>query len=396
MPHSFTRARLHELIWSEPVRTLAAKLNLSDVGLAKACRRYDIPRPERGYWAKLKAGKKVTRQPLPPRGPGMSDEIIFGGNFHQTRLHVSDDDLLNNVPEPPVFDRPIEDVGADIRKVVRTVTVPRTFDRAHWHVQKLLDADEDRRVKSEADRFSYSWSKPLFEEPIDMRRLRIISAIFTALEKQGYKPSIRDKEAHELYVRVNDQNIHFELDDANARFFERDRYNQRPQKASNKLKLALSKWSSGNDCSLVWEDKPGDKIEAHATEIVCAIILSAEHAYRSQQQRSFEWDTKRRLELIEKRRKQKEEAERLELERLAQEERNRVDRLLDEADALRKARDIRAYVADVEDIYDTDLEATKIEAFERWKAWALAQADRLDPVASRSFLNGIEELKPRS
>jgi len=31
-----------------------------------------------GYWAKLAAGKKVARPALPPRGPGMSDQVVIG------------------------------------------------------------------------------------------------------------------------------------------------------------------------------------------------------------------------------------------------------------------------------------------------------------------------------
>jgi hypothetical protein len=44
---------------------LARRLGISDVGLAKACRRADIPLPGVGYWAKLQYGKKVPRIPLP-------------------------------------------------------------------------------------------------------------------------------------------------------------------------------------------------------------------------------------------------------------------------------------------------------------------------------------------
>ncbi len=44
---------------------LAPKYNLSGVGFAKLCRRCDIPLPPRGYWAKLEAGQKIKRTPLP-------------------------------------------------------------------------------------------------------------------------------------------------------------------------------------------------------------------------------------------------------------------------------------------------------------------------------------------
>ena len=69
MPHSFTREELYELVWSNPMSKLAKRLGVSDVGLAKACRRADIPLPGVGYWAKLQYGKKVQRILLPPSTP---------------------------------------------------------------------------------------------------------------------------------------------------------------------------------------------------------------------------------------------------------------------------------------------------------------------------------------
>lgn len=78
MSHTFSRQELFDLVWSEPTRTIAKRLGISDVGLAKACRRADLLLPPRGYWAKLAAGKTVRKPQLPPRGPGMSDQIGLG------------------------------------------------------------------------------------------------------------------------------------------------------------------------------------------------------------------------------------------------------------------------------------------------------------------------------
>jgi len=60
-----TRQELYRLVWSTPLRTLAKGFGISDVGLAKACRRNNIPLPGLGYWAKVQAGKKVSQIPLP-------------------------------------------------------------------------------------------------------------------------------------------------------------------------------------------------------------------------------------------------------------------------------------------------------------------------------------------
>ena len=78
MLHTFYRQELFDLVWSEPTRTIARRVGISDVGLAKACRRADLLLPPRVYWAKLAAGKTVKKPQLPRRGPGMSNRIVLG------------------------------------------------------------------------------------------------------------------------------------------------------------------------------------------------------------------------------------------------------------------------------------------------------------------------------
>lgn len=60
-----TRKELYEKVWSEPITRLAQKFGFSDVWLAKICRKNNIPRPPRGYWAIIKSGGKVPKTPLP-------------------------------------------------------------------------------------------------------------------------------------------------------------------------------------------------------------------------------------------------------------------------------------------------------------------------------------------
>ena len=51
------RETLYNEVWTDPVTVVAPRYGLSDVGLAKICRALAIPRPSRGYWAKVKAGR---------------------------------------------------------------------------------------------------------------------------------------------------------------------------------------------------------------------------------------------------------------------------------------------------------------------------------------------------
>ena len=80
MPIVITRKDLYERVWAEPIQKLSKEYGLSDVGLAKVCRRYDIPIPPRGHWAKKQAGKRVAQPPLPPQGAhGYGDQIRLAG-----------------------------------------------------------------------------------------------------------------------------------------------------------------------------------------------------------------------------------------------------------------------------------------------------------------------------
>jgi DNA topoisomerase VI subunit B len=89
---------------------------------------------------------------------------------------------------------------------------------------------------------------------------------------------------------------------------------------------------------------------------------------------------------MDRRRQEAEAAERRERERLAEIEPQRVERLLGEAKALRKAQAIRAYVKEVRAASPA---AMPVE-LENWATWAREQANKIDPVAG-GFLNRPSE-----
>ena len=66
--HRLDRRALYELVWSTPMAQLADQYAISDVGLAKLCKRLNVPRPGRGYWARVQAGN-CDREPRSRRRP---------------------------------------------------------------------------------------------------------------------------------------------------------------------------------------------------------------------------------------------------------------------------------------------------------------------------------------
>jgi integrase len=79
-----SRQELFNLIWSEPMTTLAKRFGISDRGLTKVCQRSDIPAPPRGYWAKISAGGTSQRPDLPNRDALSSRKVGFRINLSAT------------------------------------------------------------------------------------------------------------------------------------------------------------------------------------------------------------------------------------------------------------------------------------------------------------------------
>ena len=69
------REELYELVWSEPMIRLAKRFALTDVALAKTCKRMGIPVPRRGFWRRKETGYRVGRPALPPLKPGMTTDV---------------------------------------------------------------------------------------------------------------------------------------------------------------------------------------------------------------------------------------------------------------------------------------------------------------------------------
>lgn len=70
------RAALFDRVWSQPVKRLAKEWGLSGRGLAKACRRLEIPVPPRGFWARVH-GRRMHRPRLTELQPGEAEEIVI-------------------------------------------------------------------------------------------------------------------------------------------------------------------------------------------------------------------------------------------------------------------------------------------------------------------------------
>ncbi len=159
---TLTRAELYEKVWSTPMQRLANEFGLSDVGLAKVCRRHDIPLPGRGYWARIRFGQKPERAALPALKEPRLDTI----RAFPSKPKVREDMVLKEQEVIPTIavadDRPINHPIA--RRIERSMSRTTTDDRG------LLATKKGRSVPLK-----------LTAEAVT-RALRVLDTLFTVLD----------------------------------------------------------------------------------------------------------------------------------------------------------------------------------------------------------------------
>jgi hypothetical protein len=340
-----------------------------------------------GYWAKLQAGRPVRRLPLPVRLPGMPENWIVGRQ-RQAWLATplsEEDQLAQVIPEAPRFEEPLSAVRDRAAKLVGRISVWSGFVGAHPAIQRLLKEDDKRRAKQQASSFNLPWNDPLFVTPFERRRLRIYSALFTALARADARSWARiSDEKLEGGVNQFDQHVALSLQALGA---ERRGRTQDTQPKSRVVAVRLQiVGPEGTECRMIWEDAPGDPIENHIGQISTEILVVAEIRYREHCHWSHARRLERRAETEARLRRRLEEEERIALERKAAAAQAEIDTLLSQVDRLRRATKIRSYVAAVEAAIRSGATHPDPDSFERWRATALSAADRIDPVLSGEYL----------
>lgn len=371
MTFDITREQLYDLVWSEAMRNLAARIGISDVAIAKHCRKADVPVPVRGYWNKLQAGKTIKQTPLRPSDLGTINRIKMSGSLTpELRARIKG--------EPGVLDTETESVevlAERFRKRLGSVSAPRNFTTAHPAITALLRKDEELRQKHAGSPL-YSWYQPRFDSPFERRRLRILNGLFLGVAKVGGEAWTRGDTARELGLRIGDRSISFELDHQGAK---RGRTVPPPaSEKSPKLHLRIGYERMPADIVSLWADKEDAPLENQLADIIVGLVTAAELLHRTWQEEHLAWQRKERerQERVEQERRDQEARE--ERERLAAIKKAKVDGLLTEAENWRKAAEIRAYVA----ARASSVGTTPPENFRAWQEWALAEADKLDPTVS--------------
>jgi len=379
MSHKFTRLELYQLVWSEPLRKLGQRIGVSDVAIAKHCRKANIPLPGIGYWAKKEAGKLVLQPPFPPRGLGQSDVVTIGGkNRYSWAPQESDEELLAaTITPPPPFPDGFPEITAHAKELVGRVRAIASLANAHPFITRLLQEDEQRREKQKASRWPSSFDVPLFDSRFERRRLRLMNSLMLAFVRCGCAPSL-GREIGSVSIHVGDERIGFSVGPLSGK--PERQHPPKPVPAEAKMKVELGWYQPPPEIKVRWQDEDNALLEDQLEEVAVGLIVTGEWAYRHSIQRHYEHRLCRQKRLKDEIRRKQEEAARRERERLEKIEADRRNQLIREMLAWRRASDVRAYVDAQLNHRKPGADAQVLTVLETWAAWALAEADRIDPL----------------
>ncbi|RWP54367.1 hypothetical protein [Mesorhizobium sp.] len=369
------------LAWSAPMRDLAATVEMSDVGLKKLLTRCGVASPPQGYWNKVRAGKRVPALPkAPPRRPGELGRVSVDARFAKVLpiaapLPSAGPFASTAVPED------LDELHAQELQAIGKVSVPQTLDRPHKGLVQLLKKEQQRRDKN-AER-EWTWDEPKFDNPLGKRRLKIFNALFLALSKRGHDGDAYEHDG-EIHARaiIGDTHVGLDIQIVGSHRTVRHQGYLRPAPdlpASTPLALRVDPGFDRKN-TVSWQDDGDAKLESKIAEIVASIIVAGEKKFRLSLREAEERAERERIEK-EKRRQ----------EDLAQLNQKRLQNLRNSGELLRQAEDIRALVERVRRAIDegsADIDASALEA---WQRWALAEADRIDPVRSGQILTHLNE-----
>ena len=110
------------------------------------------------------------------------------------------------------------------------------------------------------------------------------------------------------------------------------------------------------------------------------VLIYGELLYRAQQLRKYNWLVERKAQHEEKKRVEREKLERERIEHQLHLERQRRRNLIADVLGWRRADEVREFVAAVKARTELNIQPESIEKLQKWSAWALTEADMMDPM----------------
>ncbi len=345
------RQELYDKLWQFPLRKLAPEYNISDVGLAKVCRKLEIPLPGLGHWTKIACGQTIPRPPLPE----VENLPVLIRQIREPETPVLAEDA-------PQLER-IERLAATATpSVTKAMLAHPLIEKTRVALTGVRATDGKLWASQEVECLDLRITKDCLA-----RALRIMAALAHLLEQEGFKVVVEKKATESTSATVYGEKIRFGLIERSRQVKPTPKPNGSSPYSYNPIRLeptgilSIEVWNyySGGP-QKVWRDRESAKLEEQLPKCVAGMMrIALKERADEKARRVRELAREKRIAAVE-----------AELEKIEAEEK-KIRVLRKEATAWHRAERIREYVAAVRESGVKDAE---------WIAWAERQVARLDPL----------------
>jgi hypothetical protein len=370
----FKREDLYGKIWNTPIVRLAKEYGISDVALAKICKKLKVPRPPRGYWAKLEFKKKIRRPPLPAISAEDPTEFMhYKYSRHENGTQI-DPETQDNI------------------LLKRNTTVPANLDNPHRLVKETRAILERARKcenglleKNRRACLEVNVSPACLE-----RALRIMDVAVKGFESEGFSVAVEGGSGTSSYASINGEKVYFAISEAyrcddhvptqeeialkkTRPFWDIAKYDYCP---TGELSMKIVE-NGAYGSRKKWSDSKSGRLEEKVGKFIGGAIMVA-HMLKIERKAREEADRRRE----EVRKKWEED------EKRRRDEEAHLQKLEQQAALWAKSEQLRTFVQAVEStIEGKEISEDMKRRVEAWIAWARNHADQIDPIR-RIFSGG--------
>lgn len=346
-----TREELYGIVWSTPISKLSEQYALSNDGIKKICKKFEIPMPDGGYWMKLKFNKIIEISKFNPVFEGV-DKIV---------LTIREEGNLVNVDQSPQTIRTKEILSNTNAPLI----VPDELNKPDILILNTKNVHENRKKKDFVQNDKLDTVSIYVEESNYNRALRIMDNFIKLLRYRGHSFR-RDRNNWGPRIVVNDVEFHFSIREKNKRIPSTKLYESSKYVPTGILVLKIGESYKAQE----WSDG-SVKLENQLAKIVAKIELDA--------QKELEWLEECRIHHI---KREEEEKIRNDFAARRNKELQNTKELFNKAEYHNKAKIVKAYLIDLENKANQENNLTN--ELKEWLTWAADKVSWYDSLINKS------------
>lgn len=345
-----TRKELYDIVWSTTLSKLTQQYALSNEGIKKLCKQFEIPMSENSYWSKLKFNKHINKIEL---------NTVFGGE-DKIALTIREGGNPINLDQTPLTNR-----TKQIKNNPKApLTVPDKLSKPDILIQNTKDFfNKTKKVPNSVNEHIERVGIYVEENNLD-RALRIMDTFIKLLRHREHSFK-RDRNNYGPHIVVNDVEFYFHLREAQKKIPGKAIYESSTYAPTGILVMKIGESYKAKE----WKDG-GVKLENLLANIVAKIELESE--------KELEWRDECRLDKI-----KRAEGDRIRkiFEDRKEKEVVKTRKLFTDAKKFDRAIMYRNFIKATEQKAITENNLT--EELKEWIKWAYDKADWIDPTSPK-------------